>query len=211
MRSNPPLPAGYSPVPAGKLVNAVTCLEMLAPPVRSGGSGSGQQLSIERWHAPATDAYLALFRAIGADWLWASRLAMSEAGLREVLDDPLVEVFCLSDGLDRLGLLELDFRTFGECELAYFGIVGSAIGKGVGRGLMEFALAHVWSRPIRRFWVHTCSFDHPSALAFYQRAGFRPYAMMAEVLDDPRLTGVLPRTAAPHVPLIDALDRPSPP
>jgi hypothetical protein len=51
--------------------------------------------------------------------------------------------------------------------------------------------------------VHTCSFDHPSAPAFYIRSGFRPYALQVEVLPDPRLTGHLPRTAAPRIPLIE--------
>ncbi|HEY1447300.1 MAG TPA: hypothetical protein VGF33_02075, partial [Caulobacteraceae bacterium] len=63
-------------------------------------------------------------------------------------------------------------------------------------------IEEAWSRPIRRLWVHTCTFDHPSALGFYVRSGFAPYAFMVEVLPDPRLTGQLPPDAAPHVPLI---------
>jgi hypothetical protein len=51
-------------------------------------------------------------------------------------------------------------------------------------------------------WVHTCSLDHPGAVAFYTRSGFTPYALMIEVADDPRLTGHLPESAGPHVPLI---------
>ncbi len=27
---------------------------------------------------------------------------------------------------------------------------------------------------VRRVWLHTCTFDHPSAVAFYQRSGFIP-------------------------------------
>ncbi len=41
------------------------------------------------------------------------------------------------------------------------------------------------------------------ALGFYQRSGFRPYAVMVEVHPDPRLAGQLPRHASPQVPLID--------
>ena len=67
---------------------------------------------------------------------------------------------------------------------------------------MNEALARAWARPISRFWVHTCSFDHPGALAFYQRSGFRPYQVMVEVHQDPRLTGHLPPEASPQVPLI---------
>ncbi len=35
------------------------------------------------------------------------------------------------------------------------------------------------------------------------KAGFRPYAQAIEVTDDPRLTGLLRRDAATHVPVID--------
>jgi hypothetical protein len=27
----------------------------------------------------------------------------------------------------------------------------------------------------RRLWLHTCDLDHPGALGFYQRSGFRIY------------------------------------
>jgi GNAT superfamily N-acetyltransferase len=81
--------------------------------------------------------------------------------------------------------------------------VPQAIGQGAGRFLMAQAIQKAWEKPIARFWVHTCTLDHPSALGFYQRSGFRPYALMVEVAADPRLSGVLGREAAPHVPLIE--------
>jgi hypothetical protein len=46
------------------------------------------------------------------------------------------------------------------------------------------------------------AFDHPAALAFYQRSGFRPFRRQIEVADDPRLDGTMPRDAARHVPVI---------
>jgi hypothetical protein len=51
--------------------------------------------------------------------------------------------------------------------------------------------------------VHTCTFDHPSAVAFYQRSGFHPFRRQIEITDDPRLDGTAPRTAARHVPIIE--------
>jgi hypothetical protein len=68
---------------------------------------------------------------------------------------------------------------------------------------MNAALTRAWEQPIARLWVHTCSFDHPNALSFYQRSGFKPYAVMVEVHEDPRLTGHLPKHASPNVPLIE--------
>lgn len=192
---------GYSPIPAGKLVNTVTCLEMFErPPERPQPADAG--LRVERWLTPANDEYRDLYRRVGQEWLWVSRLVMPEAELAAILNNPLVEVYVLTDGNRRLGILELDFSEEGVCELAFFGVVAEAIGNGSGRIMMNAAIEHAWSKPIERFWVHTCNFDHPAALAFYQRSGFKPYAFMAEVCDDPRLDGRMPREAAPHVPLI---------
>jgi len=131
-----------------------------------------------------------------------ARLVLTDAALFAILGGPLVELHALvADGRDE-GLLELDFRVPGECELAFFGLGPALVGHGAGRWLMNQALVLAWSRPIHRFWLHTCTLDAPQALPFYVRSGFVPYAREVEVYDDPRLTGVLPETAAPHVPLI---------
>lgn len=200
---NPPLPLGYSPLPPGCTANVVTCLEMYAPPPAR--PAPAVDATVERWENPELDAYRALFRVVGADWLWTSRLLLADDAVRATLADPRVEVFCLMRGGSRIGLLELDFRVEGECELVYFGVAPDAVGTGLGRLLMSHAIARAWAAPIRRFWVHTCTFDHPAAVGFYQRSGFLPYATMVEVHPDPRLTGHLPRTAAPHVPIPDAV------
>ena len=55
----------------------------------------------------------------------------------------------------------------------------------------------------RRVHVHTCSLDHPAALAAYRRAGFVAVARKVETFIDPRLAGILPRDCAPQVPLVD--------
>ena len=69
---------------------------------------------------------------------------------------------------------------------------------------MNEALELAFLRPIERLFVHTCSLDHPAALPFYVRSGFAPYKRAIEVADDPRLTGRLPRGAAPQVPFLAA-------
>ena len=69
----------------------------------------------------------------------------------------------------------------------FFGVTANLIGNGAGSWLMCRALEIAWSRPIRRVWVQTCSFDHPAALAFYQRSGFRAFRRQIEIASDPRL------------------------
>jgi hypothetical protein len=51
-------------------------------------------------------------------------------------------------------------------------------------------------------FYNTVVLDHPRALAFYQRAGFVPYKRAIEISRDPRLTGEVPPTAAPQIPMI---------
>jgi GNAT superfamily N-acetyltransferase len=176
---------------------------MLTRPARTTDPVGPAPWQIERWHEPDVDGYRRLYRAVGENWLWVSRLVCADEALRSTLHDPRVEVYVLRTGDRDVGLLELDLRIEGACELVYFGLVPAAIGTGAGRWLMDRAIALAWRHPIERFWMHTCHFDHPHALGFYRRSGFKPYATMVEVFDDPRLTGVLPRSAALHVPLIE--------
>ena len=62
-------------------------------------------------------------------------------------------------------------------------------------------LARAWRQKPDRLLVNTCSFDHPAALPMYLRAGFTLIEHVERLFRDPRLTGTLPRHAAPHVPL----------
>lgn len=195
------LPDGYSDVPAGKIAAVVTHLEMTARPARRDDPLGAW--SLRKVDEPALDWYRDLYRRVGAEWLWFSRPRMNDAELAAIIHAPGVEIYALvADGRDE-GLLELDFREVGQCELVYFGVTASLIGTGAARFLMNRALARAWSRGVRRVWVHTCTFDHPSAVAFYQRSGFRPFRRQIEIADDPRLDGTAPRDVARHVPTIE--------
>jgi GNAT superfamily N-acetyltransferase len=200
---HPTITARFSAVPPGKVCNVETRLEMLARPPAKAALADHSSLALERWLSPSIEDYRTLFRAVGQDWMWTSRLVIPEEKLSAILSEPLVETYRLMDGGRPIGLLELDFRQDGECEIVYFGLVADAIGKGAGRFMMTNAIELAWSRPINRLWLHTCTHDSQAALPFYRRSGFTPYAFMVEVADDPRVTGVLPRNVAPHIPIIE--------
>jgi GNAT superfamily N-acetyltransferase len=198
---NPPLPLGYSALPAGTLANVVTCLEMRRKP-EAAPALAVPGLTLHRWTDIDLDQYRNLFRRVGEDWMWVSRLVMPDTELRAVIGHPGVELHAVVKDDEPVGILELDFRTDGECELVFFGLVPEAIGQGAGRWLMNHALEIAWQKPITRLWLHTCHFDHPGAITFYRRSGFEPYGTFVEVIEDPRLTGNMRIDAAPHVPLI---------
>jgi GNAT superfamily N-acetyltransferase len=192
---------GYIDLPPGKIANVQTCLQMFERPAPR-PDPPGIECTLERIAGDDLARYRALFRRVGEPYLWFSRLLLSDEQLANAISDPRDESYAIRyRGADE-GLLELDFRTPDECELLYFGLTDALVGKGVGRWAMNRALDIAWSRPIRRFWVHTCNLDHPDALAFYVRTGFKPYQRQIEIADDPRLTGVLSRSAAPHVPIL---------
>lgn len=195
-----------TPVPGDHVATIVTSLEMTQrPPARP---LPPSPYMLKRWHAPASERYRTLFARVGAPWLWFSRLTMPDAQLRAILDDPRVEVYAMIDrsGVE-LGMLELDFRKSGECELSYLAVVPDLTGKGHGSWLMANALGLGWRRGVTRMWVHTCTLDHPRALGFYIRHGFVPFERSVETFADPRLTGHLPRDAAPHIPRFDPVRR----
>jgi len=197
---------GLTAVSPGEVATIVTTLEMTARPLP--GPLPEAPLRLTRWERPDAERYRTLFRRVGGPWLWFSRLAMREADLLSIIHDPRVELFAAIDrrGIE-VGMLELDFRESKACEIGYFGLVPELAGKGHGRWLMAQALALGWRRGIERVWLHTCTLDHPSALNFYRRQGFTPIGRAVETFPDPRLIGLLPREAAPHVPLIEAASR----
>ncbi|MCB1362664.1 MAG: GNAT family N-acetyltransferase [Rhodobacteraceae bacterium] len=192
---------GFHDIPPGKVASVVTHLEMRAPaPVRDCPVPEGAEL--RRVADPGIAWYRDLFSRVGAhDWLWFSRLRLHDSKLAAILKDADVEIHGLFRGDRAEGLLELDFRAPGECELAFLGVTPALIGTGAGRCLMNLAIARAWRRPIARFHVHTCTLDHPGALSFYRRSGFVPVRQQIEIADDPRLTDGFAPDAGPHVPI----------
>ena len=191
---------GYHDVPAGHTVSVVTHLEMLSK--AEARPEAEIQLTLERVKRPMVGWYRNLFRAVGADYLWFGRLTQSEEELAETLNNPSVHVYVLKAGTEEAGLLELDFREAGACELAYFGLTPEHVGGGAGRWLMNRAIALAWEQPIKRLHVHTCTLDSPKALDFYIRSGFTAFKRQIEIEQDPRLIGLLPKSAAPQIPMI---------
>jgi ribosomal protein S18 acetylase RimI-like enzyme len=196
------LPDGYYRLPRGKLANAVTYLEMTVPPAAEARRSAPVDTRLERLTGKDATRFLGLYRAVGEPWLWAAHLAKSREQIAQVLDDPSCETVAAVNGQGDIGLLQLEYDEKGNAEIVYIGVIVGAIGNGIGRWLIEEAVARAFARPVRRLWLHTCNFDHPEALRFYQAAGFKIYATGFEIMHDPRVLGLLPKTAAPHVPMV---------
>jgi len=198
----PIAPDGLMTVPPGKVATIVTSLEMTTAPMPPLAPTRPPGAVLARIERPDLDWYRRLFRKVGEEWLWFSRLRLSDAELAAIIHDPAVFVHVLGVEGTEAGLLELDFRQNRVCEIAFFGVTPPFIGRGMGGYLMREAIVRAWSQPIDRLWVHTCTLDHPAALQFYRHIGFRAYQQQVEIADDPRLTGELPRSMGRHVPIL---------
>lgn len=190
----------YEPVADGQLAAVVTFLEMREQPAVEVPPSA---LRLRQLEQPDVDTYRNLFRLVGAPWLWFSRLIMDDAKLAAIIQHPDVELFAVEDADGRdSGMVELDFREAGECELAFVGLVPELSGRGHGKWLLAEAVSRAWRPGVRRVHVHTCSLDHPAALAAYRRAGFVPFKRAIERFPDPRHLGILPRECAPQIPIV---------
>jgi GNAT superfamily N-acetyltransferase len=131
--------------------------------------------------------YRYLYETVGAPWCWVDRRWMGDAELASLVHAEGVEVHvAYADGAPA-GYVELDARAPGEVEIVYFGLVPAWIGRGLGGPLLDLAIARAWSLPgVTRVWVHTCSLDHPSARAAYERAGLVVYEAHEHEEWDPR-------------------------
>ena len=197
------LAPGFHDVPKGMIATVVTHLEMRRSPPPKRPTPAPPDLALRQVQRPCPDVYRDLFRRVGADrWLWFSRLALERTELAAILHDPRVDVWTVEGNDGRaLGLLELDFRIEAACELAFLGLEASLTGRGVGRWVMNHAIRTAWANGIDRFHVHTCTLDSPAALPFYIGSGFTPIRQQIEIAPDPRLTGLIRKTAAPQIPV----------
>jgi len=135
---------------------------------------------------PPVRFYRFLYDSVGAPWLWYERRLLGDEQLAAIVQDPDVEVNVLYAAGVPAGYAELDRRTPGQVELAYFGLMPDFIGQGLGGYLLRWAIKRAWVPGPDRVWVHTCSLDHPRALETYVSAGFHEYKRETASIPDPR-------------------------
>ena len=97
---------------------------------------------------------------------------MSDEALAAILGDPRNELHVLHVDGTPAGFAELDRRQPDEIELVQFGLMPDFIGQGLGKWFLQWTIDKAWSYEPKRFWLHTCTLDHPAALPNYTKAGF---------------------------------------
>lgn len=153
----------------------VTYLEMLERPLGPGPEPPCAGLTIVKAVRPTLAFYRFLYGTVGAPWHWGDRFKLSDEELAAIIRHPAVEIHVLYIEGVPAGYIELDCRRMPDVEIAYFGIMPEFIGRRLGPYLLRFGIDAAWCRSPRRVWLHTCTLDHPGALANYLARGFRPF------------------------------------
>jgi GNAT superfamily N-acetyltransferase len=169
-----------------------TYMEMTERPTRPTVPCPPGQYAVMRCERPSVNFYRYLYNMVGERWMWVDRRRMSDEHLAAEIHAEGIEIYVLYASGEPAGYVELDRRHKPDIRIAYFGLVPSYIGRGLGRYLLGWAVDQAWSYGPARLLVSTWSFDHPRAFANYQRAGFRPYKQERSKMRDPRLEGLIP-------------------
>ena len=176
------------------LEDVITYLEMLERPAGKRVPAPLEKLALMRAEGCTVSFYRYMYDTVGRPWLWFERRLVDDAALAALIAKPATEIFVLYVHGVPAGFFELDTAAARETKLCYFGLTPDFIGRRLGPYLLQAAIDQAWSRPLDRFWLHTSTFDHPKALATYQRAGFVVCARRRVSFDDPRDSGILPKT-----------------
>ena len=127
-----------------------------------------------------------LYTAVGWRWNWNSRLRWSYARWQEYLSTPGLETWAgYVDGTPA-GYFELrpGGKNSGEgVEIVYFGLLPAFVGRALGGYLLCDAVTRGRDIGTGRVWLHTCSEDHPHALANYRARGLQPFKVEEETED----------------------------
>ena len=146
-------------------------LEMLAPSQRI-PPAPRDGLTVLHAQTPSVPYYRFLYDSVGKDYQWLSRRKLSDDELASIIGDPQNELHVLHVDGSPAGFAELDRRQPNEVELVQFGLMSDFIGQGLGKWFLQWTIDKVCSYDSRRFWLHTCTLDHPAALPTYKKAGF---------------------------------------
>ena len=153
-----------------------TYLQLLQPGQFKPAFGDFPSFVVRRIDNPTPELYRECYRTVGKDFHWRDRWDWTDAQIAELLATPGVS----------LHVAQLDGRFVGwyelrrvveddSVEIAYFGLAPAAIGKGLGKHLLSYAVQDAWAQEPKRVWLHTCTLDHPAALPNYLARGFTPY------------------------------------
>lgn len=149
-----------------------TYLEMRDRSQLNAAAAPDPEVTVDRLQDCPPDLYRRLYTDVGRDYHWTDRLGWSDERITAYLNDPAIELWILREPRGTAGYFELRRDADGAIEVAYFGLLPHAVGRGLGKFLLTRAVERAWDIGAGRVWLHTSSLDHSSALLNYLARGF---------------------------------------
>ena len=131
-------------------------------------------MRVERVCIPSPELNRFFYVTVGQRSQWIDRLVWSEKDWINWAKRDELQTWVLYVKGAPAGYFELEFQD-GNVEIAFFGLLPQFIGLGIGGHLLTQAVRNAWKMGAKRIWVHTCTLDHPHALANYQARGFKVF------------------------------------
>ena len=153
----------------------VTFLEMTKEPIYDWPYVTSKEgITVLKAQKPPVWYFLALYRVVGSEYEWTDQYKLTHQELSKFLEhsDVMFHTFIYNGW--PAGFFILDFREKYICDIAYFGLVKDAIGKGFGSYLIKKAVKLGWKKSgLKKMTVNTNTLDHKAALPLYQKVGFK--------------------------------------
>lgn len=165
------------------LPTTVTHLEMAAPRAAHHPIPVNLQVALMRLAQPPLHFYRYLQYRVGRDYHWVYRLRMDDDSLSAIVNDARTRIDVLYLDGAPAGLFELFQQDETTVDLAYFGLMPHARGRGLGKWFLQQAVDAAWEIGPRRITVNTCTLDHRAALPLYQKLGFVPVGQTETVIE----------------------------
>ncbi len=141
------------------------------------------ELQIIECEVPQPELNRFLYQLVGKQWGWSDLDTWSIADWAALIEQTCHRTWVAYYKGAIAGYYELHQAADFSVEIRYFGLAPQFLGKGFGGPLLSHAIESAWAWPeTRRVWVHTCTLDHPAALANYQARGFRVFKQETALL-----------------------------
>ncbi len=133
----------------------------------------GGPVEIKEQKAPPIKTCLKLYKQIGAEWGWRSRLNKSYREIEASLKDARVRIHFALINNSIIGYSEARIEDRDLAYIRYFGLKEGYIGCGYGKIFMRKVLENFRKEGVSWASLSTNTDNHPLALSFYKKSGFR--------------------------------------
>ncbi|WP_199880243.1 GNAT family N-acetyltransferase [Flammeovirga pacifica] len=140
--------------------------------------------TILSWQPQDYKEYLKVYRAVGDAWGWTGSTLLETAILEERIHSKNRLFYLLQLEGETAGFIEYVIGDDASAEVLYFGLTPKFIGKKLGLPFLSKTMKTLFDTfDLNKIWLHTCEYDHPSAIKNYEKVGFE--VIKEELVEEP--------------------------